>query len=127
MFAAERTFAARVVRAPCPRGSVLKYLTARTYADDAVDVVAPELHLVIRNDEGEALGCFANGVAYRECRLGVEHRKGFVESDRPGAGGDQAREGEALLLPSRKVVGVGIERRRKRGRGVCIAHHCGHA
>ena len=85
----------------------------RIHHDDAVDDGQPDLGAVLDDDEGGAglRRDVGDGVAHLAHADGVEVGRRLVEQDEAGVHGDDAGEGEALLLAARELRGVVTERR----------------
>ena len=79
------------------------------HKDHLVGHVAGKAHLVGDDQHGHALvGQRAHDGQHFAGEFGVQRRGGFVEVDDGGAGGDGPGNGHPLLLPARKLAGVGV-------------------
>ena len=73
---------------------------------DAVNNIAPDVDTVLHDDDccTGALGGGDHGVADIGHALGVDIRGGFIQEDQAGTHGQDAGEGQALLLPAGKLL-----------------------
>ena len=79
------------------------------HKDHLVGHVAGEAHLVGDHQHGHALvGQRAHDGQHFAGEFGVQRRGGLVKIDHGGVGGDGPGDGHPLLLPARKLAGVGV-------------------